>query len=117
MDKGISKKKEKGSYNLSKEFFLKNLLDILDKKTKIISSTGYNSRELFYARKSYNLNNGKDFYMVGGMGHTSSVSLGYSLFSKNKTVCIDGDGSLLMHLGSIKTLGEFSNHNLKGWSY
>ena len=47
------------------------------------------------------------------MGHTSSVALGYSLFSKNKTVCIDGDGSLLMHLGSIKTAGTFASKNFK----
>ena len=51
--------------------------------------------------------------MVGGMGHTSSVALGYSLFSKNKTICIDGDGSLLMHLGSIKSAGTFANKNFK----
>tara|TARA_B110000027_G_C16053929_1_gene271274 strand:- start:665 stop:1084 length:420 start_codon:yes stop_codon:yes gene_type:complete len=51
--------------------------------------------------------------MVGGMGHTSSVALGYSLFSKKKTICIDGDGSFLMHLGSIKTAGTFANTNLK----
>jgi len=105
--------KFKDTFKLDKQIFLKSLLSVIDKKTKIISSTGYNSRELFYARKSYNFKKGEDFYMVGGMGHTSSVSLGYSLFSKNKTICIDGDGSLLMHLGSIKTLGEFSNNNLK----
>ena len=47
------------------------------------------------------------------MGHTSSVALGYSLFTKNKTICIDGDGSLLMHLGSIKTAGTFASKNFK----
>ena len=51
--------------------------------------------------------------MVGGMGHTSSVALGYSLSSRNKTICIDGDGSLLMHLGSSKTAGNFANKNFK----
>ena len=54
-----------------------------------------------------------DFYMVGGMGHTSSVALGYSLSSKNKTICIDGDGSFLMHLGAIKTAGNFAKKNFK----
>ena len=44
--------------------------------------------------------------MVGGMGHTSSVALGHSLFNRNKTICIDGDGSFLMHLGAIKTIAE-----------
>ena len=105
--------KKKSFYKLDKEFFLKELLNNITKKTKIISSTGYNSRELMYLRKKYNLHNGKDFYMVGGMGHTSSVALGYSLSSHNKTICLDGDGSLLMHLGSIKTAGTFAKKNLK----
>ncbi len=106
-------KKNKISYNLDKEFFLKTLLQNLKSQTKIISSTGYNSRELIYIRNKYKLKNNKDFYMVGGMGHTSSVALGYSLFNKKKTICIDGDGSLLMHLGSIKTAGTFANKNFK----
>ena len=50
---------------------------------------------------------------VGGMGHTTSVALGYSLSSKKDVICIDGDGSLLMHLGSIKTAGTFANKNFK----
>ena len=73
------------------------MLEELPKKQKIVSSTGYNSRELMYIRRKYNIKNSDDFYMIGGMGHTTSVALGYSLFSKNKTICIDGDGSLLMH--------------------
>ena len=51
-----------------------------------------------YLRDKYKIKNSRDFYMVGGMGHTSSVALGYSLTSsKKKTICIDGDGSFLMH--------------------
>ena len=46
--------------------------------------------------------------MVGGMGHTTSVALGYSMNTKNKTLCLDGDGSLLMHLGSIKTVASLA---------
>ena len=92
---------------------MKTLLEKIEKKTKIISSTGYNSREIIYLKKNYNLNKGKDFYMVGGMGHTSSVALGFAISSKKKVICIDGDGSLLMHLGSIKTAGSFANNNFK----
>ena len=47
------------------------------------------------------------------MGHTSSVSLGYSLFTNKKTICLDGDGSFLMHMGSLKTISDFGNKNLK----
>ena len=105
--------KRKDYYKLNKEFFLKTLLENLEKKTKIISSTGYNSRELMHLREKYKLKNSKDFYMVGGMGHTSSVALGYSLTNKSKTICIDGDGSFLMHLGSIKTAATFANKNFR----
>ena len=112
----FSKKKiklNKDHYNLNKELFIKTLLENIQKNTKIISSTGYNSRELMYLRKKYNFNNSDDFYLVGGMGHTASVALGFSLQRKNKTICLDGDGSLLMHLGSIKTAGTFANDNFK----
>ena len=105
--------KKKDFYKLNKELFLKTLLKLLKKNTKIISSTGFNSRELMYLRNKYKIKNSSDFYMVGGMGHTASVALGYSLSTKRKTICIDGDGSLLMHLGSIKTAGTFANKNFK----
>ena len=113
LEKNKNTIKKKDFYSLNKEFFLKNLLDNLKKNTKIISSTGYNSRELMYLRKKYEYKNSKDFYMVGGMGHASSVALGYSISTKNKTICLDGDGSLLMHLGSLKTAGTFANKNFK----
>tara|TARA_B110000971_G_scaffold195607_1_gene210138 strand:- start:18 stop:1118 length:1101 start_codon:yes stop_codon:yes gene_type:complete len=109
--KEINKKKD--FYKLNKELFLKTLLETLEKNTKIISSTGFNSRELMYVRKKYKIRNSSDFYMVGGMGHTASVALTYSLSSKKKTICIDGDGSFLMHLGAIKTAGTFANKNFK----
>ena len=104
---------KKNFYKLNKELFLKTLLETLEKNSKVISSTGYNSRELMYLRNKYKLINTKDFYMVGGMGHAASVALGYSLSAKKKTICIDGDGSFLMHLGSIKTAGTFANNNFK----
>ena len=113
LEKNKKKISKKDFYYLDKEFFLKTLLKIIPSKSKIISSTGYNSRELMYLREKYKFSNSKDFYMVGGMGHTSSVALGYSLSSKNKTICIDGDGSLLMHLGSMKTAGNFADKNFK----
>lgn len=111
--KDNSRAQKKNYYKLNKEIFFKTLLEIVDSKTKIISSTGYNSRELMYLREKYQIKKNNDFYMVGGMGHTSSTALGYSLASNKKTICLDGDGSFLMHLGSIKTIGTFGNNNLK----
>ena len=82
-------------------------------KTNIIATTGFTSRELMEVRKKYRSNKGNDFYMVGGMGHSASMSLGVSLGSSKTTICFDGDGSLLMHLGSMATIGFFGNQNFK----
>jgi phosphonopyruvate decarboxylase len=51
--------------------------------------------------------------MVGGMGHASMTSLGYSLSSKNQVICLDGDGSLIMHMGSLISTGFKSKTNFK----
>ena len=89
------------------------MLDIIGKNDKIISTTGYTSRELHQIRIQNNCLNGKDFYMVGGMGHTISVALGCSINSKNKIVCLDGDGSLLMHMGAAATVANYAKHNFR----
>jgi phosphonopyruvate decarboxylase len=41
------------------------------------------------------------------------ISLGYSLSSKNQVVCLDGDGSLIMHMGSLISTGLKSKKNFK----
>ena len=42
-----------------------------------------------------------DFLTVGSMGHSSSIALGVAISNKSKKiVCLDGDGSAIMHLGS-----------------
>jgi phosphonopyruvate decarboxylase len=107
------KKEIKSKYSLTREVVINELLNKINKNTRIISTTGYTSRELFQIRKNKKYKNGKDFYMVGGMGHSSMTSLGYSLSSKNQVICLDGDGSLLMHLGSLISTGLKSKSNFK----
>ena len=95
------------------KYFINSLLSILNKNSKIISSTGYTSRYLLKARKDSKKYFGTDFYLVGSMGHTSSISLGYSIKSKKNIICLDGDGSMLMHLGATFTLVNNSKKNIK----
>ena len=106
-------KKKFDNKKLLRYDFLKQFVKLIPKKSYIISTTGYTSRELFELRKINKLNKGKDFYMVGGMGHSSSVSLGFAINNNKKIFCIDGDGSLLMHLGSLRTIGHSINRNFK----
>ena len=93
--------------------FIKILLKYVKTNSKIISTTGYTSRELYQIRKQNSFKKGKDFYMVGGMGHASMLTLGVSLNDKNNIICLDGDGSLLMHMGALNTIGKFANKNFK----
>ena len=107
------RKKQISEKSFKREFFINELLKLVRSKTKIISTTGYTSRELIQIRKKRNLKKGKDFYMVGGMGHSAMVSLAVSLNSRYQTICLDGDGSILMHLGSMRTAGFFGAKNFK----
>jgi phosphonopyruvate decarboxylase len=111
--KNIFKNTDKPKNYLTREIVINKILKKINKNTKIISTTGYTSRELFQIRKNKNYKNGKDFYMVGGMGHSSMIALGYSLNSKNQVICLDGDGSLLMHMGSLISTGLKSKSNFK----
>jgi len=108
-----NKKRILKQVNINRDIFILNLLKTIKNKTKIISTTGYTSRAVMKTRLDSKLYKGKDFYMVGGMGHSLSVSLGMSLQSKNNIICLDGDGSILMHMGSLFTGGFNKNINLK----
>jgi phosphonopyruvate decarboxylase len=107
------KKEIKSKFSLTRELVINELLKKINKNARIISTTGYTSRELFQIRKNKNYKNGKDFYMIGAMGHSSMTSLGYSLSSKNQVICLDGDGSLIMHMGSLISTGLKSKSNFK----
>lgn len=80
--------------------FIECLARNLDSNSTVFSTTGETSRELL----SIKGRNFKFFPGVGGMGHISSVALGYAISSKNMVVCLDGDGSFLMHLGSVTSI-------------
>lgn len=53
------------------------------------------------------------FYMIGSMGLASSVALGLALAQPGKRVlCLDGDGNVLMGLGTLATIGATRPANL-----
>jgi phosphonopyruvate decarboxylase len=53
------------------------------------------------------------YLAVGAMGQASSHALGLALGRPDKRVLVlDGDGSLLMNLGSLVTIGEVAPRNL-----
>lgn len=79
----------------------------------VVATTGMVSRELFEYRCSVGGGHEKDFLTVGGMGHASQIALGLALSRKNRlTYCLDGDGAILMHMGSLAIVGQSSASNL-----
>lgn len=91
--------------NLLREHALNIILE-LSGDSSIISTTGKTSREVFELR-ALRGEKQRDFLTVGGMGHTSSIALGAALGNpQKKVVCIDGDGSLLMHMGALPIIGS-----------
>jgi phosphonopyruvate decarboxylase len=69
----------------------------------VISTAGKISRELscFADRPS-------NFYMQGSMGCAASIGLGVALGQdKRTTVVLDGDGAVLMKMGTLATIGHY----------
>lgn len=79
----------------------------------LVSTTGKESREIFEIREKRNEGHGHDFLTVGSMGHTSSIALGVSLGTNKNIWCLDGDGSFIMHMGSLAVAGQHSGDNFK----
>ena len=74
----------------------------------IISANGYISRDLFETDDK-----DTNFYMIGSMGLSSSIALGVALKNPRKRVYVfDGDGNILMNLGSLTTIGKLKPKNL-----
>ena len=79
----------------------------------IVCTTGMLSRELFEYRANNNLGHGRDFLCVGGMGHASQIATGIAIDQIDRPVyCFDGDGSSLMHMGSMAITGTKKLPNL-----
>jgi phosphonopyruvate decarboxylase len=73
----------------------------------LVSTTGMLSRELFETRVRSGGDGSRDFLTVGGMGHASSIALGVAMREPDREVwCLDGDGALLMHLGSLAVIAD-----------
>jgi len=86
---------------------LEHLLGVLPERAAVIATTGKCGRELFtIADRPQHL------YQVGSMGCASAMGLGVALNVERPVVVIDGDGSALMKLGNLATIGAEAPENL-----
>ncbi|PYR58775.1 MAG: hypothetical protein DMF91_16390, partial [Acidobacteria bacterium] len=76
--------------------------------TPIVASLGHPTYDLFSAG-----DRAANFYTWGSMGLASSIGLGLAIARPELRVFVlDGDGSLLMNLGSLATIGWTAPENL-----
>ena len=68
----------------------------------------------FISRESFNLEDRLgNFYMIGSMGLASSIALGVALSKPERRVVVfDGDGNVLMNMGSLALVGAQQPRNL-----
>ena len=84
---------------------IESLVPILE-DALVVCNIGIPSQELFSICDRDN-----NFYMLGSMGLCSSIGLGLSLTTKKSVVALEGDGSMLMNLGSLATIANRSPEN------
>lgn len=111
---------------LTRRAALEAIVDLMwESDDFVVSTTGYTSRELYGIRKERERQArdanagaglraaGGELYMVGSMGHALSIAQGVALAQPRRRVwCIDGDGALLMHMGSLASTQALRLHNL-----
>jgi phosphonopyruvate decarboxylase len=87
---------------------LRTINQFKDENTIQLATTGKTGRELYEIEDAAN-----NLYMVGSMGCVSSLGLGLAYTRKDKdVVIIDGDGALLMRMGSLATNGYYQPKNM-----
>ncbi len=90
---------------------LRTATDVLPDDAMFVVTCGATSREL-----AATADRPSNLYLLDSMGLTTSVALGLAIAtearSSSQVVAIDGDGSLLMNLGSLATIGARQPANL-----
>lgn len=96
-----------GAFKMKRYDVIKEIANTL-KDELVVCNLGVPSKELFDVKDRE-----ENFYMMGSMGLASSIALGLAVARPDKEIwCIDGDGALLMNLGSLSTIANSGLTNL-----
>ncbi len=100
-------------YPLKRERAIEMIVNWLRPGNLVVSTTGKISREVYEQSNKILETHQQIFMTVGGMGYASMIA--YQLAKKKvnqKVICLDGDGAVLMHLGSLAVIGRHPVDNL-----
>lgn len=80
----------------------------LSDREAVVATTGLAGRELLSVS-----DRDANFAMAGSMGHALAIGLGIAITQpERRVVVLDGDGALLMHAGTLSTVGHERPANL-----
>lgn len=96
-----------GVVDVARYTALEELLNQVTDQTVIIATTGKCGRELFTIN-----DRAQHLYQVGSMGCAAGMGLGVALNAPNPVVVVDGDGALMMKMGTLATIGAYAPKNL-----
>tara|TARA_B100000315_G_scaffold115954_1_gene106358 strand:- start:453 stop:1547 length:1095 start_codon:yes stop_codon:yes gene_type:complete len=98
-----------GTSNLDKRIGYLKVLNKQKKKNDLfIGTTGFTGREMCQV-----MDCDSKFYMMGSMGCASSIGLAIARENRRKRIFIlDGDGAILMKMGTLSTIGYYGPENL-----
>ena len=86
----------------------KRLVALLERGEAVVGGIGNTNFDLWASGRR-----AENFYMLGSMGLACPIALGVALAQPSrKVVALEGDGSLLMQLGSLTTIAMLAPKNL-----
>jgi phosphonopyruvate decarboxylase len=99
---------------LGREEAIGIVMDGLAPDAVVVATTGMISRELYERRARRGEGHERDFLVVGGMGHAAQIAQVIATHRPAREVwCLDGDGALLMHMGSLAIIGASGASNFR----
>lgn len=91
----------------------KRLVTRLKHEEAVVGGIGYTNFDLWAASGSSFQARPQNFYMLGSMGLAVPIALGVALAQPQRRVfALEGDGSILMQLGSLATVAARRQQNL-----
>ncbi len=91
----------------------RRMIGLLHHDEAVIGGIGYTNFDLWAASESPAGRRPQNFYMLGSMGLAIPIALGVAIAQPNrKTFALEGDGSVLMQLGSLSTVAARARKNL-----
>ncbi|KAF4449348.1 phosphonopyruvate decarboxylase [Fusarium austroafricanum] len=109
----IDWRSSRGGLTLSRGHAVRIVLKRLYPSDMTVSSVGEISREIYKVRKERHEDMSHSFLSIGAMGNTYPLAFGVHMGPhKGRVICVEGDGSFLMHLGNVAVLAAQASQKL-----